>query len=126
MRKGWLLAPVMALLLVLGIMSGAVLANTAGQTDEGQTENGETGNGLADQLITRLAEQLDTDEQDVEDAMVEVFAELSQAHNDAVLDHLVERDRLSDDEAEDIRDWYEERPDALDRASFFLMLDLMG
>jgi hypothetical protein len=104
MKKRWLFIPlIMVGLLALVATSGAIFAQGNGHPG---------GGGAVKGLASRVAEILDLDEETVQTAFNQAIREHQDEHLQAILDRLVEAERLAQDEANAIMRWYQARPDA--------------
>ena len=144
-KRGWILAVILAGLMVVGIGGGVILAHGGGK-------GGGTGKAVAEgrSLVERVAEILELEESDVTDAFTEakenwdgegnIIAEaaeilgveesalenaLAQARreiaNEAVrakMEAMVEKELITQEEADEYVEWYESRPEFLDRGGW--------
>jgi hypothetical protein len=102
-KKRWLFIPLMVGLLTLVVTSGAILAQGNGHPG---------GGGAVKGLASRVAEILDLEEETVQSAFDQAIRERQDEHVQALFDRLVEAERLTQDEANAIIEWYQARPDA--------------
>lgn len=109
MRKRWLLIPVVVLLVALGVAGGAVLAE---QVSDGDKMNGD---GDKKSFAARVAEILGLEEDTVADAMDQAKKEMHDEYVQAWLDKMVEKGRITQDEADQYKEWLDSRPEGLDR-----------
>lgn len=103
MRKRWILIPVTVGLLVLVFTGGALIA-------QGNNHPGGPGKGHA--LISRVAEILDLEESVLQSAFHQAIRERQDDRIEALLDRLAANERLTEDEATAIMQWFQARPDA--------------
>ena len=109
MKKRWLMVPIVAGLLLTGVItSGAVMA---------QDGDGDGGSPW-DRFTGRVAEILGVDEAQVQDAIDQASREMRDEAVQEKLDGLVEAGRLTQEQADEYRDWYKSRPDELHRGPF--------
>ena len=105
-KRHWLIALFTVLALAIGVGGGAVLAQ--------ENENG-AGKPIRG-LITRVADILGLDEQQVQDAFEQARRELRDEEFEEQigqkLDALVESGRLTQEQADELREWYASRPDS--------------
>ena len=101
MRKRWIFITLAAGLMALGITGGVILAHGPGGK----------GGLSSDASITRVAEILEVEESDVRDAYGQIYRENQDAALQARLDKLVEDETVTQDEADAIMDWFEDRPE---------------
>ena len=101
MRKRWIIITLAAGLLALAITGGAILAHGPGGK----------GGLSSDASISRVAELLAVEESDVRDAYVQVRRENEDAALQTRLDKLVEDESITQDLADDIMEWFEDRPE---------------
>lgn len=145
-KRGWILAVILAGLMVVGIGGGVILAHGG----KGGGGLGKGGDGDGTSMAARVAEILGVEESDVSDAFESVkeswdedtdftaeAAEilgveeseledaLAQARramsNEAVrarMDAMVEKGIISQEEADEYVEWFEDRPEFLDRGGW--------
>ena len=108
-KKHWLFGLLGVMALVLGLGSATVLA----QESDGETSR------LG--IFARMANILGLDEQDVQDAYEQARQELRDEQFEEMvgqqLDALVESGRITQEQADELRAWYAERPDSFWLAS---------
>ena len=102
MWKGrkFILAAVLVTVMVIGGTAGLALAQGE---DESQGPRGV--------LMARVAEILDIDEQELEDAFKQAQSELREEALDTRLQQLVDEGKLTQQRAEELKAWMEARPD---------------
>ena len=111
MRKRWLIVPIMIGLLVTGVLTtSAVLAQSDG-TDVTSPWS---------RFVSRVAEILGVDEAQVQDAVEQAAREMQDEALQAKLDRMVESGRLTQEEADARKEWYQSRPDGLHPGPFHL------
>ena len=94
-RRGWLLGiPVAAILAVVGF-GGVALAHGIDRDD----------------VSSRVTVILEEDEESVKEAFDDAANQKAEEAVQAWLDILVEAERITQDEADEYMDWYEDRPD---------------
>lgn len=105
-KKHWLIAIVAVLALAVGIGGGTALAQ----------ENGNGAEKPIRGLITRVADILGLEEQQVQDAFDQARREMrDEKFEEQIgqkLDALVESGRLTQEQADELREWYASRPDS--------------
>ena len=103
-KKYWFIGLVALMAAVIGLGSATALA---------QESDGET-SGLG--LIARVASILGLQEQQVQDAFDQARQELRDEQIEEMvgqrLDALVESGRITQEQADELREWYAERPDS--------------
>ncbi len=103
-KKHWFIGMVALLAVVIGLGSATAMA---------QESHGET-SGLG--LIARVANILGLQEQQVQDAFDQARQELRDEQFEEMvgqrLDALVESGRITQEQADELREWYAERPDS--------------
>lgn len=102
-KRRWLYALVLTGLLVIGITGGAVLAHGGG----------ENGDSPVKSFASRVAGILGLNESQVQDAFKQARAEMQDEALQAKLDKMVESGRLTQEEADEYKEWYDSRPDTL-------------
>ena len=104
MKKRWLVVPVVVGLLAFGIVSGgAVLSHV----------NGTDGNSPSSSFASRVAEILEIDEAQVQDAMNQARMEIQDEVLQGKLDSMVEAGRITQEQADAYLEWYQSRPEGL-------------
>ena len=112
-KRGFLIIGALAGLLALGVATTVVIAQESNDDDK---------NSFFDDFVERVAEILDEDEDTVRDAMETAREETKeawkekweQAYRDKLeekLDAAVEDGKITQDEADEYLDWYDDRPD---------------
>ncbi|MCZ6867259.1 MAG: hypothetical protein O7E55_08030 [Chloroflexi bacterium] len=102
-KRRWLYALILTGLLVIGITGGAVLAHGGG----------ENGDSPVKSFASRVAGILGLNESQVQDAFDQARTEMQDEALQAKLDKMVESGRLTQEEADEYKEWYDSRPDTL-------------
>ena len=102
-KRRWLYALILTGILVIGITGGAVLAHGGG----------ENGDSPVKSFASRVAGILGLDESQVQDAFKQARAEVQDEALQAKLDKMVGKGRLTQEEADEYKEWYDSRPDTL-------------
>jgi hypothetical protein len=102
-RKHWLFIPVTVGLVALFVTTGAIFAQGNNHPSRGVFTHG---------IVSRVAEILDLEESTVQSAFNQAIREHQDEHLQTRLDRLVEAERLTQEQADDILQWYQSRPDA--------------
>jgi len=102
-KRRWLYAFLLTGLLVIGITGGAVLAH----------DGGENGDSPVKSFASRVAGILGLNESQVQDAFNQARAEMQDEAIQHKLDKMVENGRLTQEEADEYKEWYGSRPDTL-------------
>lgn len=100
-RKRWFIVPVVAGLLALTITGGAIFA---------QGNSGGPGGTGRQGIITRVSEILGLEESTVQDAFRQAHQEQQEAGLQNRLDQLVANEKLTQEEADAITEWYQDKP----------------
>ena len=101
--RRWLYALILTGLLVIGVTGGAVLAHGGG----------ENGDSPVKSFASRVAGILGLNESQVQDAFSQARAEMQDEAIQHKLDKMVENGRLTQEEADEYKEWYDSRPDTL-------------
>ena len=101
-KKIWILVPTAIAVLAISIV-------TAGATLAQQNET--TDSPVAGKFASRVATILGLDETQVQDAMDQARQELKAEAIQSRLDSLVEEGRITQEQADEYREWFESRPD---------------
>ncbi len=110
MRKRWLFIPIVVLLVAMGVVGGAVLAEQVSDGDK-VTDDGDK-KGFAG----RVAEILGLDEETVADAMKQAKKEMHEEYVQAWLDKMVESGRITQEQADEYQDWLDDRPEGFEKS----------
>ena len=103
MKKRWLFIPLLFGALALGITGGIVLAQ----------EPVPSGASPAKSFAARVAAKLGLEEAKVQDAFNQVAREIQNEAQQQKLDRMVAQGRLTQEQADQIKQWYQSRPEAL-------------
>jgi hypothetical protein len=100
--KKWLIISVvtLAMVVVVGVFAGVAYAQTPGNGEDGENT-----------FAARVAEILGIEQQQVEDAFQQAREEMRDEAMNARLDKLVEDGKLTQEQADEYKDWIESRPD---------------
>ena len=113
MRKRWLFIPLIVGLMLIGATGGAVLAQASGsEGDVADTEAPKA--SFASRLASILG--LGLDEVTVEAAIQQAKSELKLEAIQRKLDAQVAQGRITQEQADAYLDWYQSRPEGLDRS----------
>ena len=108
MRKRWLIIPAVVVALAVALVGGVVLAGGVG--DGGKGKFGErSGEGF----VARVASILGLGEDTVSDAMEQAKQEMYAERLEAWLDEMVEAGKITQAQADEYKDWLENRPEGL-------------
>ena len=102
-KRRWLYALLLTGLLVIGITGGTVLAQGGGENSDSPVKS----------FASRVAGILGLDESQVQDAFSQARTEMQDEALQAKLDRLVESGRLTQEQADEYKGWYDSRPDTL-------------
>ncbi|MBI4200587.1 MAG: hypothetical protein HY535_08975 [Chloroflexi bacterium] len=103
MKRRWLFLGLLAGVLALGITGGTVLA-----------QSGDSGGGSPlNSFVSRVAAILGLDEAKVQGAFKQAAKEMEDEALQQKLDRMVEQGRLTREQADQIKTWYQSRPEAL-------------
>ncbi len=105
MRRKWLLVIVAVGILAAGLSVGAGFA-TGGLSDA----DGD-GNSPKSTFISKVASILELDEDTVSDAFEQARNEMAEERVEAMLDAKVEKGLITQDQADDYLEWFQDRPD---------------
>ena len=103
--RRWLYALILTGLLVIGITGGTVLAHGGGENGDSPIES------FASRVAGILG--LGLTEAQVQDAFDQARTEMQDEALQAKLDQLVENGRLSQEQADEYKGWYDSRPETL-------------
>ena len=102
MRKRWILVPVALVTMALAVAAvGVALVHES------------NGDSKADKFTSRVAEILGLDEAQVSDAMKQARQELRDKAMQSRLSSLVEKGLITQEQADEYREWRQSRPEAL-------------
>ncbi len=103
MKKRWLFVPLAVGLLALAITGGAALAQSSGAS----------GDTPAKSFAARVATILGLDQAKVQDAMKQARKDMQDEALQNKLDQMVKNGRLTQDQADQLKKWYQSRPDVV-------------
>jgi len=110
MRRRWLVVSVAVVALALLVAGGAVFAASNGDDDgTGSTEQQKS----KEEFTNRVAEILGKDPAEVKSAVQQARLEQQEQALNSYLDKMVENGRITQEEADQIKQWLAERPEAL-------------
>ncbi len=101
MRRRWLFVPLLMALLALGVTLGVALAQG----------DGEDGDSPVQSFVARVAAILGLDEAQVQDAFDQAAGEAREERLRMKLDRMVEQGRITQEQADEYREWLQARPD---------------
>ena len=110
MRKRWLFIPIVVLLVALGVVGGAVLAEQVSDGDKVRDDGDKKG------FAGRVAEILGLDEETVADAMKQAKKEMHEEFVQAWLDKMVESGRITQDQADEYQAWLDDQPEGFEKS----------
>ena len=110
MRKRWLFIPIVVLLVALGVVGGAVLAEQVSDGDKVRDDGDKKG------FAGRVAEILGLDEETVADAMKQAKKEMHEEYVQAWLDKMVESGRITQEQADEYQNWLDDRPEGFEKS----------
>ena len=105
MRKKWLLAVVAVGILAAGLSVGAVFASGGLSSGDGD------GDSPKSTFISKVASILELDEDTVRDAFEQARSEMAEERVEAMLDAKVEKGLITQEEADEYLEWFQDRPD---------------
>ena len=103
MKKRWFMVSLIIGVLALGITGGAVLAHERGSGGESPWKS----------FASRVATILELDEAQVQDAFDQAKKEIQDEALQNKLDRLVEEGQLTQEQADEYKEWYLSRPEGL-------------
>ena len=109
-KKRWFVVALATAALAIGVAGGTVLAN----------EDGTSGDSPMKSLISRVASILGLEEAQVQDAFDQATTEMQDEALQSRLDQMVEDGRLTQEQADEQRDWYQSRPDTIAPGAGFM------
>ncbi len=101
MTKRWLFVTLLVAVLAAGIAGGAVLANG----------DGTEGNSPMESFVSRVATILGLEDAVVQDAFQQAARETRSEALQRKLDRLVDQGRLTLEQADEYKEWYQSRPE---------------
>ena len=103
MKRRWLFVILLVGILAIGISGGTVLA----------LGNGTGGDSPLKSLVSRVVGILGIEEAQVQDAFDQAAKEMQDEALQQRLDRLVEQGRLTQEQADEYREWYQARPESI-------------
>ncbi len=103
MKRHRLFVTLLAGVLAMGIAAGTVLANGDGTESDSPLSS----------FASRVAAILGLDEAQVQDALKQAATEMRDEAVEWKLDRLIEQGRLTQEQADEYREWYQSRPEGL-------------
>ncbi len=97
--KKFFVVALLATLVLVGSTAGIVLAQENGDDSHPKT------------LLSRVAEKLGINQQELEDAFAEAQSEMRAEALDSRLQYLVDQGKITQDEADQYKEWWQARPD---------------
>lgn len=144
-KRGWIIAVILAGLMVVGVGGGVILAH-GGKGGGGFGKGGDDGTGLAARVaeileveesdvsdafesvkaswdedtdfIAEVAEILGVSESELEDALTQARRAMVNEAVGARMDAMVENELITQEEADEYVEWFEDRPAFLDRGGW--------
>ncbi len=107
MSRRWIMVTVLVGVLALGITGGAVLAQG------GETEGDPLADSTIKGLASRVAEILGLDETQAQDAFKQAVGEMHEEAVQLSLERLVEMGKLTEEQADEYKVWFQSRPEGL-------------
>ena len=103
MRRKWLLAIVAVGILAAGLSVGAGFASGGLSSGDGDSPQST--------FISKVASILELDEDTVSDAFEQARSEMAEERVEAMLDAKVEKGLITQEEADEYLEWFQDRPD---------------
>ena len=103
MKLRWFLIPLVVGVLALGISGGVVLAEAGGTSTDSPIKS----------FASRVATILGLDETKVQDAMNQAATQLQDEGLQRKLDAMVKQGRITQEQADQLKQWYQSRPKVL-------------
>lgn len=94
--------------LLSSVLATTMVAGTAGVA---LADDGQSGQGKQDGLLARVAQILNIDVQKLRDAFKQALTELHTEKQNAGLQNLVTSGKLTQDQADKLKAWFDSRPD---------------
>ena len=101
--KVWLMAAATLAVLAVGVGGGAVLAQESESGDSSPVKS----------FVSRVAEILGLEEETVQDAFTQARREMMDDGVERKLDAAVESGKLTQEQADEIQEWYDSKPDSI-------------
>ena len=112
MRKGVIVASLLAGLLAVGLVGGVVLAQSDGDGAKAAEKKSKVDrDGVKDEVMGRVAEILGIEQSALEDAFDQALTEQAEAKGAEMLASLVEKGILTQEQADAYQAWLDARPD---------------
>ena len=113
-------------LIIIAVVAALVLAGSIGGVALAQTENGDESQPEAERgaLLDRICEIYEDetgvtiDQEALKDAFAQAGEEMRLAAMESRLQYLVEQDKITQDEADQLLEWWQAKPDVLDGFGF--------
>ena len=105
MKRKWLLAIVAVGILAAGLGVGAVFASGGLSDGDGDGDSPES------TFMSKVASILELDEDTVSDAFEQARSEMADERVEAMLDAKVEKGLITQDQADEYLEWFQDRPD---------------
>jgi hypothetical protein len=102
LRKKVILIPLVVALVVVGSITGIALAQSGSDSSENT-------------LLARVATILGIDQTKVEDAFAQAQKEMRDEALDSYLKDMVDQSKITQEQADQYKTWWDARPDALDK-----------
>ena len=110
MRRRWILITLVVGLLAVGVVAtGAAFVHRSGSAEE---------NSSSGEFAARVAEILGLEEQQVQDAFDQAREEMLDERIQSKLDSLVESGDLTQEQADEYKEWFDSRPEGLSPRGF--------
>jgi hypothetical protein len=94
--------------LLSSILAATMVVGTAGTA---LADDGQTSEGKQDGLLARVAQILNVDVQKLKDAFKQALTELQAEKQNTRLQNLVENGKLTQEQADQLKAWFDARPD---------------
>jgi hypothetical protein len=96
---------------IVGLLAALVLVGSLAGLAFAQTDNGTAGSGNT--LLARVAAILGIDQQKLQDAVVQAQGQMQNDALDAYLKNLVDQGKITQQQADQYKTWWQARPDTL-------------
>lgn len=94
--------------LLSSVLAATMVVGTAGVA---LADDGQNGQGKQDGLLARVAQILNIDVQKLKDAFKQALTELHTEKQNTGLQNLVDKGKLTQDQADELKAWFDSRPD---------------